>query len=679
MKMRIDQLTPCMTRKGDAISNYILEIRKFLQMEGFPSDIYCEYDDLALSTFIKNYPHCKPSKWDIVIFHASVGSPLTDFFKNLNCIKIMIYHNYTPSHFFKGINEELTGLLENYSDELKLLIGHVDCVLCDSEFNKQHIEQLGFKNAKVSPIFVNFDRFLEVNQEIIKKFSDGFVNILYVGRIIPNKKVEDVIKTFYYYNIFINSKSRLFLVGSICNDAKIYYESLVRYVQKLGLKNVYFTDNVTNRDLAAYYKVSHLFLIMSEHEGMCLPLLEAMHHDIPILAYNAAAVPYTLGDASILIKQKNFRKIAELIDLILHDRKLKNKIIETQQERLKYFDSEKLKKQFLQYIKQVNNLPTKKVLSSNLKNSLFRRFSFYKNNSKKTALPNHNINNNTHLFQHPESIKEIKILYVQPKGVGDIIMSTPILRALKKKYPFASIDFAAEDYCKDIIIGNPNVNEVFSFNDLPNLQEYTLVLRPYLKTQYMVDWQNTGIHIVDLYASLCGIELNNYKTEIIPEKVNLEDHAIKEDYICLHTTSTQKEKDWPYFNELIEKLKDEFTLVVIDDKQHNFPNTIQLPENMKLREKAYIISKSKMLIGIDSMGIHIACAFNIPTIAIYGNTLPELCRPLSNNNLITIKPKKRCTEGWHHKCKEGEYCINSISVDDVLKKIEVLLPKCKIS
>ena len=85
-----------------------------------------------------------------------------------------------------------------------------------------------------------------------------------------------------------------------------------------------------------------------------------------------------------------------------------------------------------------------------------------------------------------------------------------------------------------------------------------------------------------------------------------------------------------------------------------------------------------MLIGVDSMGIHMSCAFGIPTIAIYGNTLPELCRPLSNNNLITLKPKKRCTEGWHHKCKENNYCIDNISVEEVLQKIEEILPKCKI-
>jgi len=174
------------------------------------------------------------------------------------------------------------------------------------------------------------------------------------------------------------------------------------------------------------------------------------------------------------------------------------------------------------------------------------------------------------------------------------------------------------------------------------------------------------------------VKLEDYKTEIYPEKINLNKYKIQGDYICLHTESSLRSKDWPYFKELIEKLREEFKIVVIDEQQHNYPDTIQLPKNMKLIEKAFIVGKCKMLIGVDSMGIHMSCAFGIPTIAIYGNTLPELCRPLSNNNLITLKPKKRCTEGWHHKCKENNYCIDNISVEEVLQKIEEILPKCKI-
>src|SRR3989344_6197789 len=670
--MNIGQLTPCMTKKGDAISNYVLEIREILIKQGLESCVYVENSDFGFSSFIRSFRDCKPRKDDIVIFHASTSSPLTGFFKELDCKKIMIYHNSTPGHFFQGINERIAILLENYHRELASLIGYVDCVLCDSEFNRQEVEKMGFANAVESPIFLRFERLRNANPALLKRLQDGFANIIYVGRIIPNKKVEDVIKVFYYYQNFINPRSKLFLVGNLSEDTKAYYDSLIKYIKTLQLKEVYFTNSVSDSDLAAYYQSAQVFLMMSEHEGMCLPLLEAMSCDVPVIAYHAAAIPFTLGNAGVLVKNKNPRVVAELIDLILQDKYLRKKILQTQKERLQYFEPERLKKQFLEHVCKLRNVPiirkTEKHQPPQFIQKLKMSFSLKKHSK------NGNHNSYSYLFQHPESLKEIKMIYIQPKGVGDIIMSTPILRELKMKYPFALLDFAAEDNCKEIIAENPNINQIYSFQNLPNLQEYILVFRPYLKTQYMVDWQNTGIHIVDLYAKLCGVNLKNYQTEIVPKKVDLRKFGIPEDYICLHTESSLKYKDWPYFNELIKKRKDKFNIVVIDQQQH-FKNTIQLPTNLSLREKAYIVSRSKMLIGVDSMGIHMACAFNIPTIALYGNTLPELCKPLPNENLITLVPRKRCTEGWHHSCKEGQYCIWSISVEEVLKGIERMMLK----
>ncbi|MBI4158720.1 glycosyltransferase [Candidatus Woesearchaeota archaeon] len=674
--MNIDQITPCITKKGDAISNYTLEIRELLIKSGFDSQIYVEHSDFGISSFIKNYRSCKPKKDDIVIFHASVGSSLTEFFRNLSCKKVMIYHNFTPAYFFYGINEQIAVMLENYPQEIYTLVGQVDLVLCDSEFNRREIENIGFAHALESPIFLDFNRLKKANPELLEKFQDGLINLLHVGRIIPNKKIEDIIRIFYYYKQFINPKSRLFLIGQISDDAKEYYFSLKRYIDELQLKEVYFTNGVPDADLAAYYQAAHIYLTMSEHEGMCLPLLEAMYCGVPVIGHHAAAVPFTLRNAGILVKEKNTQYIAELIDIILNDKKLRQKILASQKERLTYFYPERLKKEFLGHIlnlKKASNAERTKNSDFPLRYLLKHSF----NLKQDIQVPD----SYSYLFQHPESLSEIKILYIQPKGVGDIIMSTPIIRELKRKYPFAKIDFAADDFCKDIVGGNPYINNVYSFGNLPNLQGYVTVLRPYLKTQYMINWQDTGMHIVDLYASLCGVKLDSYKTEIFPIEANLKDYGIneKEDYICLHTESSLKYKDWPHFRELIHKLKDIFNIVVIDEQQHNYENTIQLPKDIGLRKKAYVVSKSKMLIGVDSMGIHMSSAFNVPTIALYGNTLPELCKPLSNKNLITIKPEKRCTDGWHHYCKEGKYCISNITVDDILKKVDEVMVKCKVS
>ena len=209
-------------------------------------------------------------------------------------------------------------------------------------------------------MFINFDRFRKYDKKILSKFDDDYTNLICVGRIVPNKKIEDIIKVFYYYKKFINEKSRLFLMGGV-DDAIEYYIAILNYLEKLKLEDVIFIEECSEEELASYYKLSNIFLYMSEHEGIGLPLIEAMYFKIPIIAFNAAAVPYTLENAGVLVNQKDHRKIAELINLILNDNDLKKKILKSQEERLKYFDSEKLQERFMQHILELKKLDNKLI------------------------------------------------------------------------------------------------------------------------------------------------------------------------------------------------------------------------------------------------------------------------------------------------------------------------------
>ena len=347
--MEISQLTPSLS-KMDSISNYIFEIRRLLIKNGFISNIYIENKEFLFLNFVKYYWNYKPNKEDIIILHASIGSKLTNFFKNLKCKKILIYHSHTPASFFEDIDEEKFMLLKNYDDDLRSLSKSADYVLADSDFNKQYIEKLGFINIHTSPIFLNFkDRFKNDDSKILEKFDDDYINIICVGRIVPNKKIEDVIKVFYYYKKFINEKSRLFLIGGV-DDATEYYIAILNYIEKLKLKDVIFIEECNEEELTSYYKLSDIFLYMSEHEGIGLPLIEAMYFKIPIIAFNAAAVPYTLGNSGLLVNEKDHKRVAELINLVLNDSNLKKKILDGQEERLKYFDSERLQERFMQHI-----------------------------------------------------------------------------------------------------------------------------------------------------------------------------------------------------------------------------------------------------------------------------------------------------------------------------------------
>lgn len=344
-KFQIHQIHPSVSY-GDAIGNEMIEIREILKEFGYESDIYAKFIHPKLKN-IKNYAEYikVSSPQNILIVHYSIGygSELLDFISSLPDKKILLYHNITPPEFFQNFSSEYEHATKIGIYELKNQIRNIiDVALADSEFNKQDLISIGFKKTGVLPYLVNLNKFNIVpNNQIIKKYDDEFVNILVVGRISPNKKVDDAIKCFYNYNKYINPKSRLFLVGSY-NGMDSYYNYLNDVILKLGLKNVYFTGHTSLDELVSYYKVSDIFLTMSEHEGFCVPLLESMHFEVPIIACNSTAIPDTLGGAGIIINDKNYIEVAELINLLVEDKALRNRIVKKQSERLEFFSRERI-------------------------------------------------------------------------------------------------------------------------------------------------------------------------------------------------------------------------------------------------------------------------------------------------------------------------------------------------
>ena len=194
----------------------------------------------------------------------------------------------------------------------------------------------------VFPIVIPFkDYECEPNKEIIKKYSDDRTNILFVGRLSPNKKVEDVIHAFAIYKRFYDPNARLFLVGS--DAVEPYKEYLIDYINETKVDDIIFTGSVSFPDLLAYYSVSSAFVCMSEYEGFCLPLLEAMLFNVPIIAYNSSAVPYTLKDSGILINRKDFPLIAGWINRIINDSLLRNDVLNKQRVQLRFIKMSKAK------------------------------------------------------------------------------------------------------------------------------------------------------------------------------------------------------------------------------------------------------------------------------------------------------------------------------------------------
>lgn len=341
---------------GDAISNDVFEIKKILDSWGYESMIFSRHIHPKLAHITQFYTEYQKfsSPENILIFHLSIGSEISEFVKTLPDKKIIIYHNITPHRYFEGINDTLVQFLKDGRKELAEFVGIVDLALGDSEFNRKELEELGFKKTGVLPIIIDFEIYKqEPDKKVLKKFKDNYINFIFVGRLSPNKKQEDVIKTFYYYNTFINSRSRLFLVGSFTGTEK-YHAQLINLVKQLNLKNVYITGQVEFIELLAYYKLADVFLSMSEHEGFCVPLVESMYFGIPIIAYNSTAIPYTLNGTGILVNEKNYEVVAEIVHVLLNNNELKERIIEKERIRFKELDRSKLKDLLKEYIDVVS-------------------------------------------------------------------------------------------------------------------------------------------------------------------------------------------------------------------------------------------------------------------------------------------------------------------------------------
>ena len=285
------------------------------------------------------------------------------------------------------------------------------------------------------------------------------------------------------------------------------------------------------------------------------------------------------------------------------------------------------------------------------------------------------------IFVKKEDIEHnIKILYVQPRGFGDILMSTSIIRALKEKYRDVDVDYVTKDPYKEILEENPDINKIYDWSNEIDSKSYTQVLRPYLRTQECKpDWPKLGLNLVDLYALLCGITLKDHRTHIYPKKIDLEKFGIMDEdkLICMHTKSAADIKDWDINNfiKLIEHLKD-YKIITIGSKDDpKIENTINL-RGIKIREVAYIISKCRLFIGVDSIGVHMASSLGIPTIGLYGSTDPSEVRPLSSNKFMGIIPPNRngCETSCHlGKCIKHHKCIDNIPVEEVHKLTKFML------
>jgi glycosyltransferase involved in cell wall biosynthesis len=337
--MIVNQWVPA-AHRGDAIGDSARRVRQMLRDGGHQSDIFALTIDDVLRDDVRPFSEPAARAGDITIFHFALPSRMTTAFASLGGVRILQYHNITPAAFFAPYDPQLFRLAALGRQELKALVGHVDLALGDSEFNRRELEEMGFAPTGVFPIAVDTERLTRAQRSpaLEKILGDGLINILFVGRIVPNKRIEDHIRLAEHYKRYIDAYYRFIFVGRYDGLPRYYNAVRAMILQYRMLPDRFlFPGAVTDQELAAYYRWADVYVSLSEHEGFCVPLVEAMAADVPVLAYAAGAVPETLGGAGLVFAPKDLEFAAEMVGSLVYDRAVRTEIIRGQRRRLADF------------------------------------------------------------------------------------------------------------------------------------------------------------------------------------------------------------------------------------------------------------------------------------------------------------------------------------------------------
>ena len=317
---------------GDAIGHEVLGIQRVLRKAGYESDIFVETADPRLLDMTRDYRELVDvsSPDNVLIHHFSIGSRASRVAYALPDRMVLVYHNITPPEFFIDVHPLLVQLCFMGRRELGAYRERCVLALGDSRFNSDELDALGFPRTGVLPVVPSFAHLAGTpDRRLAAGFDDGWTNILFVGRMIPNKRIDDLIRTFHAYKTQLNPRSRLLLVGSY-GGFDLYFAMLQQLVATLRVPDVHFMGHVSNEELTAWYDVADVFLCASEHEGFCVPLIEAFHKRVPVVAYAATAVPSTMDGGGVLYTDKSPLHVAQIVHALVDDDELAERVVASQ-------------------------------------------------------------------------------------------------------------------------------------------------------------------------------------------------------------------------------------------------------------------------------------------------------------------------------------------------------------
>ncbi len=321
---------------GDAVGNQVRYLQALLRAWGHASEIYADQWDEECRPLVRpadTWPR-EADEASVLLIHHSIESRRVPLLSRGPGRKALVYHNVTPASLFEGFDRKVAAACEAAREELLALRPCVEATYAYSHFSAEELTAAGFPSVAVLPFALDWGAFhAPADPTLQAEFEDGCVNILFVGRAVPSKRIDDVMRVFTAYQRLYQPRSRLLIAGSFNRDSP-YGTYLHGVKELLGAERIHLLGRVSASQLSACYAVATAYLSMSRHEGFGVPLLEAMERGVPVVAYGAAAVPETMGGAGLATRTRDPLEVAQLLAALERDRGLREQVLAGQRARL---------------------------------------------------------------------------------------------------------------------------------------------------------------------------------------------------------------------------------------------------------------------------------------------------------------------------------------------------------
>lgn len=341
---------------GDAIGAHVRRTQATLRAAGWESEIF--YDEAQasvrrlgrhFSTFDPHHDGHDGRAW--LLFQLSTGSRMTQYVMDAGLPFGVYFHNITPPRYFERWEPGAAENLRSALADVRRLAPLARFALANSSFSQADLRVAGYDPTEVVPVLVEAKELDEApNERLLRRLrretDEGGGRWLFVGRTAPNKCQHDLVAAFAAYRCVYDPMARLTLVGG--RTSNVYYRSLELLAEELGVAGaVEFTDTITDPEKLACYRAADVFVCLSEHEGFKVPLIEAMHLGVPVVAYGASAVPETVGDAGVLLDTKDPLVVATAVHRVLADAELRGELVRAGHRRAQELSAERTSRRLL--------------------------------------------------------------------------------------------------------------------------------------------------------------------------------------------------------------------------------------------------------------------------------------------------------------------------------------------